>query len=221
MAAILGYALELCDAEFGILFEHEEPARFRATFSRGIPLAFQQWLDEQGEFSAGPLTGLGRMAAVQQVTTIVDVRAEAVYRSGDPLRLATADLGGARSFAAIPMLAGDRLVGAFTIYRQRVRPFSDTANDPGANLRRPERHRDRECPDDERAPRGRGNRPSDPTRLKGLAAARSGGFGDTRRIQRAPSYSMKLDSPARPPELPTQQTTGGSREDHPPWPSFL
>lgn len=127
MAAILGYALELCDAEFGILFEHQEPARFRATFSRGIPEAFQQWLDEQGEFPAGPQTGLGRMAAVREVMTIVDVRAEAVYRSGDPLRLATADLGGARSFAAIPMLAGDRLVGAFTIYRQRVRPFSDTA----------------------------------------------------------------------------------------------
>ena len=127
MAAILGYALELCDAEFGILFEHREPARFRATFSRGIPGAFQQWLDEQGEFPAGPQTGLGRMAAARAVMNITDVRAEALYRRGDPLRYATADLGGARSFAAIPMLAGDRLVGAFTIYRQRVRPFNDTA----------------------------------------------------------------------------------------------
>ena len=127
MAAILGHALELCDAEFGILFEHEEPARFRATFDRGLPTAFRRWLDEQGLFPAGPDTGLGRMAAAREVMNIVDVRAEAVYRSGDPLRLATADLGGARSFAAIPMLAGDRLVGAFTIYRQRVRPFNDTA----------------------------------------------------------------------------------------------
>ncbi len=127
MAAILGHALELCDAEFGILFEHEAPARFRATFDRGIPTAFRQWLDEQGLFSAGTDTGLGRMAAAREVMNIADVRAEAVYRSGDPLRLATADLGGARSFAAIPMLTGDRLVGAFTIYRQRVRPFSETA----------------------------------------------------------------------------------------------
>lgn len=127
MAAILGHALELCDAEFGILFEHREPARLRATFTRGIPAAFRLWLDEQGEFPAGPSTGLGRMAAQRQVINIVDVRAEAVYRSGDPLRHATADLGGARSFAAIPMLAGDRLVGAFTIYRQRVRPFNETA----------------------------------------------------------------------------------------------
>jgi DNA-binding CsgD family transcriptional regulator len=76
MAAILGYALELCDAEFGILFEHREPARFRATFSRGIPGAFQHWLDEQGEFRAGASTGLGRMAAVREVVNIVDVRAE-------------------------------------------------------------------------------------------------------------------------------------------------
>lgn len=127
MAAILGHALELCDAEFGILFEHEAPARFRATFDRGIPTAFRRWLDEQGWFAAGPDTGLGRMAAGRAVMNIIDVRAEAVYRSGDPLRLATADLGGARSFAAIPMLAGDRLVGAFTIYRQQVRPFNDAA----------------------------------------------------------------------------------------------
>ena len=127
MAAILGHALELCDAEFGILFEHREPARFRATFTRGIPSTFQQWFDEQGAFVAGPSTGLGRMAASREVMNIIDVRAEAVYRHGDPLRLATADLGGARSFAAIPMVAGDRLVGAFTIYRQRVRPFNETA----------------------------------------------------------------------------------------------
>ncbi len=51
------------------------------------------------------------------------MRGEEIYRRGDPLREATADLGGARSFTAIPMLARDRLIGAFTIYRQRVHPF--------------------------------------------------------------------------------------------------
>ena len=57
------------------------------------------------------------------VINIADVRSEAIYRTGDPLRYATADLGGARSFTAIPMQVGDRLIGAFTIYRQTVRPF--------------------------------------------------------------------------------------------------
>ena len=67
------------------------------------------------------------MAGSHEVVNIVDVRAEEVYRTGDPLRDATVKLGGARSFTAIPMLAGKRLVGAFTIYRQSVRPFDEKA----------------------------------------------------------------------------------------------
>ncbi len=123
MAAVLGYALELCDAEFGILFEYSPTAGYEAKFSKGIPQPFEEWLTEQGSFHVDAQTGLGRIAANREFVNIVDVRAEAIYRSGDPLRYATAELGGARSFAAVPMLAGDRLLGAFTIYRQQVRPF--------------------------------------------------------------------------------------------------
>ena len=78
-----------------------------------------------GGFSVSPATGLGRMEAAGDVINIFDVRSEEIYRTNDPLRYATAVLGGARSFVAIPMLAADKLVGAFTIYRQTVRPFSD------------------------------------------------------------------------------------------------
>ncbi|WP_227445367.1 LuxR C-terminal-related transcriptional regulator [Cognatishimia sp. F0-27] len=127
MPSILGYALDLCDAEFGILFEYHQNAQFRARFTSGIPSAFQDWLDNHGTFGVSPQTGLGRMLNQRQVINIIDVKSEAIYRSDDPLRFATADLGGARSFAAIPMVAADKLVGAFTIYRQTVRPFSDEA----------------------------------------------------------------------------------------------
>ncbi len=65
------------------------------------------------------------MNELRAVINIIDVKSEAFYQSDDLLRCATADLGGARSFVAVPMLAGDSLVGAFTIYRQTVRPFSD------------------------------------------------------------------------------------------------
>lgn len=123
LESVLGYALELCDAEFGILFEFEEPGAYRAICQRGIPADFSKWLGEQGTFEVGEQTGLGRVAATNAVVNIPDVRSEAIYRSGDPLRFATAKLGGARSFAAIPMLGGDRLLGAFTVYRQTLRPF--------------------------------------------------------------------------------------------------
>jgi len=122
---ILTYALELCDAEFGILFEYQQDGRFLANHAVGIPKPFKTWLDDQGVFAASPDTGLGRMDELRQVINIIDVKSEAIHQTDDPLRHATADLGGARSFVAIPMLAGDLLVGAFTIYRQTVRPFSD------------------------------------------------------------------------------------------------
>jgi DNA-binding CsgD family transcriptional regulator len=127
MPAILGYALRLCDAEYGGLYDHVGEGRFRVGHMLGIPAPFREWLIEQGTFRPGVQTGLGRMAKSRATINIFDVRAEAVYRSDDPLRWATAELGGARSFVAIPMLAGDELVGAFTIYRQQVRPFSDAA----------------------------------------------------------------------------------------------
>jgi len=124
MPRVLNYTLEMCDAEFGILFDYLGNSRFRAGFALGIPETFQEWLDDNGTFTVSPQTGLGRMIAHRQVVNIIDVKSEAIYRSNDPLRFATADLGGARSFAAIPMLAAESLVGAFCIYRQTVRPFS-------------------------------------------------------------------------------------------------
>jgi len=127
MSAILGFALELCEAEFGILFAYHGAGRYEASHMRGIPGPFRDWLEGQGVFEPGGQTGLGRLAVNRAVVNIFDVRAEEVFQTDDPLRYATAILGGARSFVAIPMMSGDTLAGAFTIYRQAVRPFSAQA----------------------------------------------------------------------------------------------
>lgn len=127
MPAILGFALELCEAEFGILFDHHGDRRFVASHTLGIPKPFREWLDKRGIFSVSPQTGLGRIEASHALVNIFDVKAEDIFQTDDPLRYATAMLGGARSFVAIPMMSGDTLVGAFTIYRQNVRPFSPQA----------------------------------------------------------------------------------------------
>ncbi len=120
---VLGHALELCDAEFGLLIDYDPRTGTKATYSRGIPRAFDDWFRRQGRFHVSPDTALGRVIASRDIVNIADVRAEEIYRRGDPLRDATVDLGGARSFAGIPMVAGERLIGVFTIYRQQVRPF--------------------------------------------------------------------------------------------------
>jgi DNA-binding CsgD family transcriptional regulator/Tfp pilus assembly protein PilF len=124
---VLDHAQEICEAEFGILFEYHGDLRYRAMRSRNISPAFEDWLTEQAIFSVDRETGLGRVALTSKTVNITDVRGEDIYRDQAPLRIATADLGNARSFAAIPMMSGDRLIGAFTVYRTRVHPFNDRA----------------------------------------------------------------------------------------------
>ncbi len=125
--AVLNHALEICEAEFGILFDYHGDLRFSAMRAQNIAPAFGRWLAEQGTFRVDPETGLGRVASSLQSVNIADVRGEEVYRSRAALRIATADLGRARSFAAIPMLSADRLIGAFTVYRTRMHPFNERA----------------------------------------------------------------------------------------------
>ena len=120
---ILDYALQLSHSQLGIVWVYTD-AGFIATGLKNVPAAFQQYL-ESGPLNPGPQTGLGRMTRQHRIIHIHDVRSDAAYREGDPLRKATADLGGARSFLAIPMIHRDSLIGAFTIYRQEVKPFSD------------------------------------------------------------------------------------------------
>jgi GAF domain-containing protein len=60
-----------------------------------------------------------------QTIHILDTQAEPAYADGEPLRVATAELGGARSLLTVPMLKEGELIGAIGIYRPEVRPFSD------------------------------------------------------------------------------------------------
>ncbi|NNE25196.1 MAG: GAF domain-containing protein [Rhizobiales bacterium] len=125
--AVLEHALEICEAEFGVLFEFRGDMRACELQSRNIAPAFEAWLRDAGEFEVDPATAIGRLATTLQTVNIADVRGEDVYQKGAALRIATADLGKARSFAAIPMMSGNRVIGAFTVYRTRVHPFNDRA----------------------------------------------------------------------------------------------
>jgi signal transduction histidine kinase len=120
-STLLLKALQLCHAEIGILFTYDGD-KYTAAAMQGTSPEFSLWLNK-GPIRAGEHSGLGRIATSHQIVHVKDIVTEDIYRSGDPLRLATADLGGARTFLAVPMMKADHLVGAFTIYRQDVCPF--------------------------------------------------------------------------------------------------
>lgn len=125
LEAILHRALDLCDAQLGILYLYDPGEGFHAAHMQGVPRAFAEYLTAKGAIRPDPATGLGRVETRREPVSIADVKAEDVYAAGEELRRATVELGGARSFLSVPMLRGEHLVGAFNIYRQEVRPFED------------------------------------------------------------------------------------------------
>jgi two-component system, NtrC family, sensor kinase len=61
----------------------------------------------------------------KQPVQIADVLADQAYIDRYPGMVAVAELGGARTLLQVPLLKENELVGAFGIYRQEVRPFTD------------------------------------------------------------------------------------------------
>ena len=120
--AMLEKATRLCNAAFGILWTcHGD--RFRGAAFHNVPAAFAGIASELQ--AVHPQTGLGRVLAGENIVVNVDIASEELYRSGDPLRQALADLGGARSKIDVALRKDDILLGDITIFRQEVRPFSE------------------------------------------------------------------------------------------------
>jgi len=121
--AMLENAMRICEAKFGhlVLYDGES---FRAAYLHDVPQAYRELWDH-GPVRPGPKTGLRRVLDTKQVVHIADLAAEPAYAERDPLRVATVEIAGGRTFLGVPMLKENQLVGAIIIYRQEVRPFSD------------------------------------------------------------------------------------------------
>ena len=120
---MLENATRICEAKIGILFKYGDGA-FTAIGTLGVTPAYADYL-KSGAIRPGPNTGLGRVASSKQTIHVLDTQAETAYTARDPLRVATADLGGARTLLNVPMVKEGELVGAIGIYRQEVRSFTD------------------------------------------------------------------------------------------------
>jgi GAF domain-containing protein len=117
---MLASATRLCEAQFGVLLRYDG-AMFHTMAMLDVPPAFAELnrrLTAEGGVVPEPGTLIYRLLQTKTVVHIMDARAE-------PHPGPAAQLGGARSAMAVPMLKDDELVGAFVIYRQEVRPFTD------------------------------------------------------------------------------------------------
>jgi signal transduction histidine kinase len=124
--AMLVNAARLCEANFGVLTLHED-GRFRAVASHNLPPAYKRRVAGRSSegFRPHPLSSLGCVAATKQFAHRVNYDEDPAYKAGDPVAVDARELGGVRTLVAVPMLKENTLIGAITIFRQQVRPFTD------------------------------------------------------------------------------------------------
>jgi GAF domain-containing protein len=120
---ILENATQICEAKFGNLVMYEDKV-FRMAAMHGAPPEFAKRRREP-VVKPGPKSPLFRIATTKQLQHIVDLETDEAYVEDPPTR-AFVELAGARTIVVVPMLKDNELIGAIGIYRQEVRPFTDT-----------------------------------------------------------------------------------------------
>src|SRR5262249_21981136 len=122
--AMLANAVRICEAKFGTLYTYDGNG-FHAAAFHNAPPAFVEARKREPVIHPPPDTPLGRVASTKQVAQVPDITATRAYIEGDPFVVAAAELAGYRTIVSVPMLKEDDLIGAVSLCRQEVRPFTD------------------------------------------------------------------------------------------------
>ena len=115
--AILESAVRICEAQFGVTFRFEGDLSYAAA-TVNLPPAIQDYFRQRGGLKPTPGSDLDKVSKSKQVIHTIDMAA-----SPNPTRIAKA--AGVRTQIAVPMLKDGEFIGAITVYRQQIRPFTE------------------------------------------------------------------------------------------------
>ena len=122
--AMLSNATRVCSATYGTMYLCEADG-FRTVALHNSPAAYAEVRRREGLVRPPPDSPLGSVALTKKVAHITDLRAVQSYIDRHPFMVAAVDLGGYRTAVCVPMLKDNELVGAITISRTELRPFTD------------------------------------------------------------------------------------------------
>ena len=121
--AVLENVVRLCDAKFGTINRWDGEA-LHLVATHKVPPAFAEFRGRT-PFRPGPENPISRMLMTKTVIHFQNLAAEQGYIERNPTFVAAVELGGVRTFLAVPMLKENELIGVVIVYRQEVRPFTD------------------------------------------------------------------------------------------------
>jgi signal transduction histidine kinase len=119
---MLAHAARICDAKYGNVFRLDGDT-LHLVASHNAPAAL---IEARRRVRLNPKLPFGRMVATKAAVQVADIMAEEAYTVQRDQRLvAPIEIGGARTVLVVPLLKEGEVIGAFSLYRQEVRPFSD------------------------------------------------------------------------------------------------
>ena len=124
-ATMLEKAVRICDAKFGNVYRRDGDG-FQLVATHDAPPGYAEARKRLPQNGLNPKSVLGRMAAVKAVVHVADASLDTGYvEKRVPELVLAVEVGGLRTGLAVPMVKENELIGAFTLCRQEVRPFTD------------------------------------------------------------------------------------------------
>ena len=121
---ILEHATRICNADFGNIFRWDGDA-LHLIATHNTPPSFVEYRGHR-PLPLKPNLPFARMMSTNEVVHCDDAALLPAYtEEHDPEVVAAVELGGIRTFVAVPMLKENNLIGALIVYRQEVLPFTD------------------------------------------------------------------------------------------------
>ncbi|HEX3538382.1 MAG TPA: PAS-domain containing protein [Stellaceae bacterium] len=117
--AMLDKAIRLCEAEYGLLATFDDEG-FHGVAAAGLPMASADALSKIGH--PPPQTALGRLEQTKETVQLADIALEPAYAKVFEMN---PWLQRVHTNVVVPMLKEGELIGAFIIFREEVRLFTD------------------------------------------------------------------------------------------------
>src|SRR5215831_8368554 len=122
-ASMLENAARVCEASIGAIYRWDgEGMHLVATHN-----VARSYAEALGRSPLRP-TPQGYVASLLETKAVLhfaDMAAQPAYAERKPMAVAAVEVGGIRTFVAVPMLKESILIGALVLYRREVRPFTD------------------------------------------------------------------------------------------------
>jgi signal transduction histidine kinase/DNA-binding NarL/FixJ family response regulator/HPt (histidine-containing phosphotransfer) domain-containing protein len=122
LQAILAHATRLCGATYGAIWLKDGDCFRNAAFHGALSAeCVELWRST----TVGRTAPVGRVAESRKPLQIADLREDQTYLDGHPLTITAVHVAGIHTLALVPMLKEDEFVGAISVYRKEIRPFTD------------------------------------------------------------------------------------------------